>query len=498
MSSSSISHETLSRLSRFVGAHLGLHFPPERHKDLLRGVARAAAELGRDSPETLVDEILSGRASRHVLDSLAGQLTIGETYFFRDKQLMNLLREKVLPDLLLRARREARALRIWSAGCCTGEEPYTLAILLKEFMRGETQVPVSILATDLNPRFLDRAERAVYRQWSFRSTPSRIRNAWFRSLPDDAWELSPDIRSMVSLASLNLAVDAYPALESRTNAQDLILCRNVLMYFSPQLARKVVSRLHSCLVDGGLLVVGPSEGSLVTQSGLFHVEMGEHGILYRREACRLMPPPPLKPAAVEPMKPGITGFAALPMQEPPPAAGLLDRKAAGKASPIEDALRAARSAVERGCYSEAGKLLAAVDRSGLSPKQSGLLANLTARMLAGSGQLEQAEETCREAIAKDKMHAAHHYLLAVILQEMRRLEEAVEAFRKTLYLDPAFLLAHFSLGMLLKELGHGQESRRSLENALTGLRGLDREEIVPESEGMTAGRLREILETMLG
>lgn len=495
--SSSLSSETLAQLSRFIGQHLGLHFPVERHKELLRGVARAAAELGRDGPEVLAEEILTGRASRHVLDSLAGQLTIGETYFFRDKRLLDLLREEVLPDLLRRAGRENRPLRIWSAGCCTGEEPYTLAIMLKELMRGATQTPVSILATDLNPRFLDKAERAVYRQWSFRATPSRIRNAWFRSLPDEAWELSPDIRSMVSLANLNLAVDAYPALENRTNAQDLILCRNVLMYFSPQLAQKIVARLHSCLVDGGLLVVGPSEGSLVTQSGLFIAEMSERGILYRRESCQLKPATTAA-ATSKPTEPGLDRPPVTPAQVSPPAAGLLDRKVAGEASPIEQALHGARAAVERGCYAEAGERLAAVDRSGLSPAQSGLLANLTARMLAGSGNLEQAEQTCRKAIAVDKMHAAHHYLLAVILQEMRRLEEAVEAFKKAIYLEPAFLLAHFSLGMLLKELGRGQESRRSLENALAGLRGMDREEIVPESEGMTAGRLTEIIQVMIG
>ncbi|WP_027368100.1 CheR family methyltransferase [Desulfocurvibacter africanus] len=498
MPSSSLSPETMERLSRFVGKYLGLHFPVERHKDLLRGVARAAVELGRNGPEALVEEILAGRANRHVLDNLAGQLTIGETYFFRDKRLLDLLREEVLPGLLRRASREGRPLRIWSAGCCTGEEPYTVAILLKELMRGAIQVPVSILATDLNPRFLDKAQRAIYRQWSFRATPSRIRNAWFRSLPDEVWELSPDIRSMVSLACLNLAVDAYPALENRTNAQDLILCRNVLMYFSPQLGQKVVTKLHGCLVDGGLLVVGPSEGSLVTSSGLFSVDLNERGILYCRESCRIGQPAPNITSMPEPTEPDLAGPPALPVQDSLPAAGLLDRKAAGEASLIEQALHEARAAVERGCYAEAGERLASVDRSGLSPAQSGLLANLTARMLAGSGDLALAERTCREAIAADKMHAAHHYLLAVILQELRRLKEAVEALQKALYLEPGFLLAHFSLGLLLKELGREQESRRSLKNALAGLQGLDREGIVPESEGMTAGRITEIIQAMIG
>ena len=489
--------EILEQLSGFIDRRLGLHFPESRHRELLRGLARAATELGMSGPEELARLILSGHADQRLLDVLAGNLVIGETYFFRDKRLLELLRQEVLPDLLRKARVQGRGLRIWSAGCCSGEEPYTLAMIVKE-LSPDGQPPVTILATDLNPRFLDKARRGIYREWSFRETPERARQAWFRPLPDGAWELSPEIRAMVSLASLNLAADPYPAMENRTNGQDLILCRNVLMYFSPRLGLRVVSKLHRCLVEDGLLVVGPSEGALVTRSGLFGVSLGERGILYRRVPC-----PPDAPAAA-----GMPAPAPEPwrLSEPPDtrpssepeAPGLLDKHAREGAIPMEQALHDARAAFERGCYSEAGARLAAVDRARLSKPQRGLLAHLTARLLAGSGDLGNAEKACREAVAEDKMHAGHHYLLAVILQEMRRLEEAVEAFRKALYLDQDFILAHFSLGMLLGELGREEESRRGFENALAGLAKLDRGKVVPESEGLTAGRLTEIIQAMTG
>lgn len=178
--------EILEQLSGFIDRRLGLHFPESRHRELLRGLARAATELGMSGPEELARLILSGRADQRLLDVLAGNLVIGETYFFRDKRLLELLRQEVLPDLLRKARVQGRGLRIWSAGCCSGEEPYTLAMIVKE-LSPDGQPPVTILATDLNPRFLDKARRGIYREWSFRETPERARQTWFRPLPDGLW-----------------------------------------------------------------------------------------------------------------------------------------------------------------------------------------------------------------------------------------------------------------------------------------------------------------------
>jgi len=531
----SLSEKALEQLSQVITRRLGLHFPKERYHDLQRGLARAAADLadsgnladldnlgdlGADNIQTLAAKIASGHADQRILDILAVHLTVGETYFFRDKRFLTLLRQEILPDLLSRARREGRRLRVWSAGCCTGEEPYTLAMLLKEAMAVTGQVEVTILATDLNPRFLEKARRGIYSEWSFRQTPSRMRNAWFRPLPDGSWELSCKIRSMVSLGCLNLAVDAYPAMENRTNGQDLILCRNVLIYFSPQLGRQVIDKLYRCLVDGGLLAVSPSEGSLVTASKVFSALPSEHGTVFRRLSC---PAPTLEPEPfadrpqVRPFDQAGPGPVRFPFRQHTLSAtpvspragqplvvsgaarpGNLDRSVSKEASTIGQVLEKSHKALERGCHAEAGGYLKAVDKSGLTQAQIGLVASLEARLLAGSGELGKAEQACREAIAADKLHVGHHYLLAVILQEMDRLDEAAQALTRAIYLDQDFVLAHFTLGMLHKEQGRKQAGRKSLENALAGLKGLGRDDLVPASEGMTAGRLTEIIRATLG
>jgi chemotaxis protein methyltransferase CheR len=120
---------------------------------------------------------------------------------------------------------------------------------------------VVVLATDINPRVLDRARQGGYGEWSFRNTPPWVKSHYFRRLGDGRYEILPRIRRVVEFAYLNLVEDMYPSLPTNTNAMDLILCRNVLMYFDPALAKKVVGRFHRCLVPDGWLVVSPYEVS---------------------------------------------------------------------------------------------------------------------------------------------------------------------------------------------------------------------------------------------
>jgi chemotaxis protein methyltransferase CheR len=205
--------------------------------------------------------LLSASLTKTQLDVLASHLTIGETYFFRENKTFEILAEKVLPELVRSRRNGARRLRIWSAGCCTGEEPYSLAILLQQVIRDLADWFVTILATDINVRFLRKAAAGVYSEWSFRQTPAWFKSRYFKRTEDGQYEILPEIKKQVTFAQLNLVQDSFPSLVAETNAMDVIFCRNVLMYFSLPQALKVVSNLHRALVHEGWLVVSPSEGS---------------------------------------------------------------------------------------------------------------------------------------------------------------------------------------------------------------------------------------------
>ncbi len=161
----------LAQAGEFISDLMGLYFPKARRKDLERGLCAASLELGFENPEACTRWLLSSTLNKSQLEVLAGHLTVGETYFFRDKRTFAFLEEKCLPELIELRRTTGKYLRIWSAGCCTGEEPYSLAILLHKIMGDTKDWNISILATDINPAFLRKASTGIYGEWSFPRHP---------------------------------------------------------------------------------------------------------------------------------------------------------------------------------------------------------------------------------------------------------------------------------------------------------------------------------------
>jgi chemotaxis protein methyltransferase CheR len=446
----------LAGLSEFVAAHMGLHFPPERWRDLERGIGAAAREFGLPDAETCARMLPSAPLTRTQIEILASHLTVGETYFFRETKSFEALEEHILPELL-RARRGAeQRLRIWSAGCCTGEEPYSVAMLLERLIPDAEAWNVTILATDINPRFLRKAAQGVYGEWSFRGTPDWIRERYFKARRDGRFELHPRIRKRVTFSHLNLADDVYPSLASNTNAMDVILCRNVLMYFTGERAQQVAANFHRSLVGGGWLIVSPTETSTALFSPLAPVQL-PGAVLYRKAGGAVPPPAAI---AHEPPAPRIL-FA------PEPVA-------------LQAELPEEPVAVQAG---------AAPPRT---PDDAGELAR-AARLCADQGRLGAAIEWCEKAIAADRLNPAHYYLLATIQQEQGQLDAAAQSLTRALYLDADFALAHFALGNLCRSQGRRRNAERHFANALAVLRARAQDEILPESDGLTVGRLAEII-----
>src|SRR5712692_877475 len=281
----SISAVLLFRFSEVVAAQMGLHFPREHWSDLERGIRSAAPEFDFKDAESCLQWLLSSPLAKSQIEILAKHLTIGETYFFREQKSFEILEEHLLPELIRTRRGNEQRLRIWSAGCCSGEEPYSIAISLSKVIPDLRDWNISILGTDLNPRCLQKAAEGVYSEWSFRGAPQWAKERYFRNIKDGRSSLLPSIKKMVSFAYLNLAEDACPSLLNNTNAMDVIFCRNVLMYFHPEKAKKVIQNLHRSLVDGGWLLVSPSETSHVLFSQFVTVNF-PGAPLYKKDAHR--------------------------------------------------------------------------------------------------------------------------------------------------------------------------------------------------------------------
>ncbi len=494
-----LSQATLSSLSDFLVAQMGLHFPPNRTTDLARGIRAATKEFGFDSPEACVDWLISSPLSQRQIEILASQLTVGETYFFRERQTFRALEDQVLPGLL-KAHAADRRLRVWSAGCATGEEPYSLAIMLAKLIPKFGEWNISIQGSDINPRFLQTASAGAYTKWSFRDCPAEVKETYFKEIDEGRLELKPEIRKMVAFSYVNLVEDQYPSLLNETNALDIIFCRNVLMYFGSEQAKRVIQRFHRCLLYGGWLVVSSTEASHILYSQFTTVNF-PGAILYRKdqeaalhldlqtlrgdnESARINQPasgfgdPPsagnsIIPSLLETAKPWT---ANLPKAEPP------------QTLPVDPF-----GLYEDGRYSEAAEAATALLSDEPKNKKAMIL---LARILANQGQLVQALEWCEKAIAAEKLNPGSYYLRAIILQEQGGISEAANSLKQALYLDHGFVLAQFVLGNLHRQMGKPRDADKNFQNVRSLLKGYRNDETLPESEGITAGRLREIMERL--
>ncbi len=303
---------------------------------------------------------------------------------------------------------------------------------------------------------------------------------------------------MVTFAYLNLVEDPYPALLSNTNAMDIIFCRNVLMYFAPERASSVVEHFHRCLVEGGWLVVSPSEYSHVLFSPFVPVSVTDATLYQKtREGRQVATAGRDREVGITPIVPTLSGISATEVPQPaaPAQSDASSRRQPSGPPPAPDPRQAALELYAQGRYTEAADRL--LDVLSRDPADANGLA-LLARSYANQGRLDEAGMWCERAIAADRLNAGYHYLLATILQERGQIEEAVAALKRALYLDQRFVLAHVAMGNLALKRARVKEARKHFANALALLSEYRHEEPVPEAEGIPAGRLIEIIRSTAG
>lgn len=271
-----IAGEEFRRLRNLIRERFGIYFDDEKRL-LLQSRLQTRLLKSRARNFTAYCNLLDGPIGNSIerqaeWDELASVLTNNETYFFREQAQLNVLVGPVLSEAL----RAGRPLRVWSAACSTGEEPYTLAMILLESGR-ITSRDVSIRASDLSPRALERACSGFYRELSFRTTPPAIVQKYFRPF-EGGFFIESTIKSMVGFSRVNL-VDAR-AVES-VGAQDVIFCRNVLIYFDKPTQLRIVSSFARVLRPGGYLFLGHAE-SIAYATDLYDPVITSDSVHYRR------------------------------------------------------------------------------------------------------------------------------------------------------------------------------------------------------------------------
>jgi chemotaxis protein methyltransferase CheR len=438
------------------------------------GIDRAMARAGLSDFGLYLARLAEDAAA---MDDLLVELTIGETYFFRNPEHFDYLRRQVLPDIT-RLRGPRHVVRVWSAGCSSGEEAWSLTVaLLLEGYRERMEVH----ATDVSRAALARAREAHYGDWSMRSTQADLIRPYLEP-HEKRYALTPWLHPLVRFDYLNLAEDSWPSARTGIWGMDVIFCRNVLIYFNRPTIEAVARRFHETLAEGGVLITGPSDPSL-TGLAPFEPILTDWGVLYRRPEAgagatpRRSATPPALPALAAPPPPPPPAPPPPPVRTapPPPLPAALEPTAG---------LEEAREALARGDWARS-------ERLAREHPEDPRAAALRVRALANV-DLQAAVHACSLAASLHPLDVELRYLEATLLLALGRLPEAERSARQALYLEPSLAVGHLMLGNILRRQGDRPGARRAFRTAESLCATLPPEEPVPLADGEHAGRLARV------
>ena len=253
----------------------GMWFADSSKYLLQKRLSPRARELNFDSFQKYFYFLQYDPRAESEFDQIYDLVTTNETYFFREPAQLTAFIDEIIPDIL--SKKPIKKVRVWSAGCSSGEEPYSIAILLEE-AGWYQRAAFEIFASDINQQVLSKARRGQYRESAFRSTEANLREKYFAREADGSWKIRDEVRNRVSFGRLNLYDEARVSLLGHL---DIIFCRNVIIYFDDSSKRVVVSNFYNRLIDGGYLLLGHSE-SLISLSTQFKLRHLKNDMVYQR------------------------------------------------------------------------------------------------------------------------------------------------------------------------------------------------------------------------
>jgi len=506
-----VGNAEIEHFRSLVAQHIGLHFDGGK-LDFLADVLRQRMErTGCGQFSSYHQRIAASAAGPEELRALAEQLTVCETYFFRYADHFRAFAETVIPERM-EARAHCRQLRILSAGCATGDEAYSLAILIRERLPALASWEIAIRGVDVNVSALKKAQCGRYTSWSLRETPPGVQSKYFRAEGRD-FVLDGTVKSAVTFEERNLT-EADP-LFWRRDAFDVIFCRNVTMYFTPEATRAAIARMAGSLAAGGFLFLGHAE-TLRGISPNFHLRHTHETFYYQRRqdcemrSCADIPQPPADgdpfPGAVPAvMEAGDSWFDIIRRASERIANLTAESGRPPVCAPVKTGTReAARAMVwdrtlvlellRKERFGEAVEILRALPlESHMDPDAQLLLAVL----LTNSGELTEAEKVCERLLRLDELNAGAHYLIALGREHAGDRDAAVEHDQTAVYLDSAFAMPHLHIGLMAKRFAEMQTAKRELGCALDLLDREDASRILLFGGGFTREALAAFCRTEL-
>lgn len=507
--------------SQLILTETGLSIRPQDYSNLCQKVLSRVKALRLPDPQAYLNLLRSETvASRQEWKRLIPLITTIESYFFRDQGQIHLLKTVILPELI-ESRKSTKQLKIWSAGCSTGEEPYSLSILLQQLIPDWDKWNILILATDVNEEALNKARQGVYSAWSFRMVDPDLRAQYFRNQGQD-WKINSVTHHSVQFFNLNLVKDSYyfPNYKAIQDL-DLIICRNVFVYFEKTYITQVMKKFCDRLKPGGYLITGHAELQAQDYSELYQAKIFPESIVYQKpqnawlakqllesqhpsslnhhgkgDVANLLtlsltpsPPPfnqdlsnssPVFPSpSPSPADPIVPGKFPYPSRQSDPSQTLKQQ--------LEEAQQCFKNKQYKTAIQKLEKLFK-------------IYANhfeinyLLAQCYANLGQYEPAKIYCQKALELNSLSKLPYYLLLQIAQEREDLEGAKLLSKRIIYLDPSSIPAYLELASIYEQEGDQMRANKMYRTALELLRGLSSQTVIEHWTNVTAGELITFLE----
>jgi len=459
----------LAEVNRFrtaIADLLGLQFDESKFGHLAKVLHQRALAKGDACAQYLIHLSNPGNTPDE-LYRLAGDLTVSETFFLRNADQFKAYAEIALPERLAR-KHDGETVRILSAGCASGEEPYSMAMVAYEnFAFALNRIAISAL--DVNPSMLDKAARGRYTNWSLRDFPLDMKARWFQA-DGDGFLLDSAIRKMVKFEQRNLALQTPDFWQP--SSLDIVFCRNVLMYFSPEQAQTVIARIASALVPGGYFFLGHAE-TLRGLSNDFHL-CHTHGTFYYQRKEGESATQPVGPAVAARWQPAATLGGTEWITEIQRASDrihalttpLAEAAAHSGQTVYTDTTPNLHRALEYLHNEQYDQTLAQLGALPPALARDPEVLLLKAVSLCHSGALDAAQATCRSLLGCDELNAGAYYVLALCREATSDLAGAIEHDQTAAYLDPGFAMPRLHLGLLARRQGDTAAARRDLSQAL--------------------------------
>ncbi len=440
----------LIKVSEKLEEAFGLHIKEHRLGDIERLLKIAASKLNYPSYEDLTEVILSAsQLDIEHKNALSSIFTIGETYFFREKPFIALVMGKIIPELL--GSTPNRKIHIWSAGCSSGEEAYSIAMLIAKNFPSIKPEKCEILATDVNLSAIEKAEKGVYSEWSFREHLDEYTSRYFTK-SGNSYKISEDIKQYIRFKTHNLATDPFPASSDSDRKWDLIVCRNVLMYLSPSVIKRCARSFHDSLKDNGWFITSQVELNEEYFS-IFCREYFEDGIFYRK--C--------------------------------------NKNETQKTEKVQET--PAKSKPEHKKRSKSIKVQTSEEH--IVKEESIIDLKKMAEQLANNGEYKRSAELIEKIVARGGADSDIYYLYGTLLVEQDQLADAKEAFKRSLYINHNNFMAHYMSGNIYMKEGNKSLALNHFKNSLDIIGGISLDEVMSHTGGLSRDRFADILNKLI-